>query len=127
MSCLRSLTIIENWRAMGNYNCGEGGVLPQRGSQADASVNPLAQAPGNIRHKFKRQTGENAQALARLAALFLSGSGAQAPGYRVTCFAGRITQGAPKRERYSGDLMNALTISAFTQSPKEFNFPSQNA
>src|SRR5215212_7151925 len=48
---------------------------------------------------------------------------------RLYCdlFRRRITQGAPKRERYSGDLMNALTISAFTQSPKEFNFPSQNA
>src|SRR5215212_7151924 len=85
MSCLRSLTIIENWRAMGNCNCWEDGVLPQRGSQADESVNPLAQAPGNISH---RQMGENAQALARFAALFLSGSGAQAPGYTVTCFAG---------------------------------------
>ena|SRR5215212_212689 len=38
--------------------------------------------------QFKRQTGENAQALARFTALFLSGSGPQAPGYTVTCFAG---------------------------------------
>ena len=38
------------------------------------------------------------------------------------------TYGWPKRARYSGDEMNASTISAFTKLPLNwFNLPSQNA
>jgi len=48
-------------------------------------------------------------------------------GFKNLCNLWRGIHGAPKRERYSGDLMNDLTISAFTQSPKKFNFPNQNA
>ena len=100
-------------------------MLPQRGSQADERVNPLEQAPGNISHSSSKRA--KTRRLSPASRLYSYRDLGRKPQVYCDLFRRRITQGAPKRERYSGDLMNALTISAFTQSPKEFNFPSQNA